>query len=350
MNHRLTSRPTPTRALPWAGWWCLFLLVGNVAAAQEPVTTIRGIVRDTAGTPVPGAEVILEGHSAQTSLEGRFILPGLAAGGPYLLTIRKVGYSPLRAQIIVSPGVMPDLEFVLAEEAARLPTVVVEAVRPGIYGSVSNPGLQPLIGASVEVRGPRGGQMPTDSSGRFAFPRATGGHYLVRVTHPGFLERRMMLDVEAGGLELTVVLLPGSAVESRLAEQATEDLGLRLVMNLNRERISPAGLTPYGGALLCDIPRIRNAATDHTVVIINGVTISRPYGESLFSLLCTWRADEVELVEFGPRACSDLTGTIPLLLGVRCGVNPGRAPRSITGAGPLGGQRDPPYIVIWERR
>lgn len=350
MDRKLTSFGTPSPLVPLACFCCLLLLAGNATASQEPVTTIRGIVRDTDGTPVPGAEVFLEGHSAQTTLEGRFILPGLAAGGPYLLTIRKIGYSPLRAQVIVSTGVMPELEYVLTEEAARLPTVIVDAIRPGIYGSVGNRDLQPLIGASVEVRGPRGGHMPTDSLGRFAFPRATGGHYLIRVTHPGFLERRMMLDVGAGGRELTVVLLPGIATEGRLANQAVTDLGQRLVMGMAWERISPAGLNPYGGAFLCDIPRLRNVVSDATVVIINGVEVLRPSGGSLLGLLCSWRADEVDMVEFGPRTCADVTGTLASLIGVRCGIGGRRVPRSISGAAPLGGSGDPPYIVIWERR
>jgi hypothetical protein len=73
------------------------------------------------------------------------------------------------------------------------------------------------------------------------------------------------------------------------------------------------GAPRFGG--LCDIPQIRaeagrgSGAT--TTLILNGTTV---YWEFDVGSLCSWRADEVELIEFGTDPCRDVTQTIVEIL------------------------------------
>jgi hypothetical protein len=70
------------------------------------------------------------------------------------------------------------------------------------------------------------------------------------------------------------------------------------------------------------------------------------------SSLCTWQADEVELVEFGPSICGDLTGTVAWLLRIPRCLGKGRKgvlPRSIVPAGQQPRFSGGSYVLIWEK-
>lgn len=325
------------------------LLTSTLAAsaAAQDVMSIRGVVRDSAGAPVSGAEVMIGGQTTMTSAAGRFVVTNLPTG-PHLLVIRKVGYAPVRAQVIVTPALTAELEYQMDEEAARLPTVVVDAVRPGIYGTVGDTALRPVAGARIQVLGPRGGDTQTDSLGQFAFPQADRGQYMVRVTHPEFVERRMAVTLAGGGRELAFILTPGRGIPTRLADQAVADLGRRLTLNTRWDRVGPDHLERRGSIPLCNMPPVQGMARGSGTLILNGVTVIR--GVDLRTLLCAWRADEVDLVEFGTNPCRDLTGTIRDLVGPNCSGR--NVPRSImSGGGSLAGQRGGSlYVIVWERR
>lgn len=339
--------------LPVLAWGLLPVFL----AAQESPVTIRGTVHDVAGQPLAGAEIVVGRRSATTGADGRFALDSLAPTR-HLLVARLIGYTPLRQEIDLSRGAVPELRLELIAAPLYLPMIVVEGERSGIYGTVTDHEAAPAPGARVEVRGPRGGEALTDSLGRFAFPRATRGQYVVRVTRPGFVERRMMLEVD-GGREVTVNLLPGFTSHSREAERAAADLSQRLVLNLNRERIGSSDLGMHGDARLCDMPKARVVVPSHedAVLFVNGIRYFRSYGDNLLDMLCAWRADEVELLEFGPSLGHDVTRTLALLVGANCGpVGRSPSPRAATVRPRPGAPIAPgincgmPYVVVWEKR
>ncbi|MGH7561854.1 MAG: hypothetical protein ACRENB_12645 [Gemmatimonadales bacterium] len=108
----------------------------------------------------------------------------------------------------------------------------------------------------------------------------------------------------------------------------------------------PFWRAPIAGAALCDLPRIRSETGTETTIILNGVTVLKEFS------LCAFRADEVELVEFGKDVCADPTQSIAQLVGVTCSGRNRAAPRSLAGGGgriatqgQLGG-----YVISWEKR
>ena len=64
--------------------------------------------------------------------------------------------------------------------------------------------------------------------------------------------------------------------------------------------------------------------------------------------LCAWRADEVQLVEFGRNVCQERTHTLADLVGSWCGAN--RPGVSINPRGSDPRSAPTSYVVIWERR
>jgi hypothetical protein len=213
---------------------------------------------------------------------------------------------------------------------------------------VGDTGFKPLAGVKVQLAGRGGGEAITDSVGRFAFPRAGQGQYVVRTVLPGYAEERLFVELKKGeGVELAIRLRPSRAIASRADDMAVHDLGRRLVVNLAGDRLNSSQLERYGSLGLCDMPGIvarLQAPRDGLTIILNGTVILE---NMPVYALCSWQAAEVELVEFGNTVCRDATRTLVDLLHVWCTRFNAPPPRG--GMGRTQG-RGGPFVVIWERR
>lgn len=333
----------------WPTAWTLLLLPA-ILGAQQPLQSVTGVVRDTAGAPLGGADVLLGLRRTATSPSGAFRVDSLRPG-QYAITIRLIGYNPVRSRVVVIATEPTEMEYFMLPAPYLLAPLVVESRRTGIYGAVGDTGFKAAVGARVQVAGLSGGEVLTDSMGRFSFPAANRGVYMVRVTYPGYSPRRFTVELKQGeGRELGVLLAPSSRSPHASEELALEDLGRRLATGLVRERLTANELARHESGGLCDVGQIRsvlgggNSAT--TTLVLNGVAVYRDFD---VSSLCSWRADEVELVEFGTSVFRDPTGTVAAI------VNAGSAGR----ARDLGGIRSGrhraqgaagSYVIIWEKR
>jgi hypothetical protein len=326
---------------------------GSLSAQQY--RSIGGTVRDTAGAPLEGAELLFGNRSVSTNAQGAYRIDSLRIGNVFL-TVRFAGYVPIRATIRIEPTRPNDLSFVMTRAPFLLPPIVTEVRRTGIYGAVGDTFQRPLRGVRVQVAGVNGGVKFTDSLGAFAFPAADRGAYLVRMTYPGFGERRFPVELNPGeGRQIVAVLSPSRVSASREDDQVFDDLRRRLAFGLRRNFLTPDELTRYGSQGLCEIPRIfamvgRFSTT--TTVLLNGTTTLYNFP---VSSLCAWRADDVSLVEFGADVCADVTGTIAQGLSAPawCSGRTRNVPRSI-GGGSRGRSRaqssGSSYLIIWEKR
>ena len=127
---------------------------GSVAAAAAQVTTAAaaGRVVDDAGQPVPGASVRLERDetgtfsTAVTGADGRFRIENLRPGGPYTISVSRIGYETVsRSGLTLEIGQRLTLEIVTATEAIALPELTVR-VEGDLLGDPSR------IGAASVVR------------------------------------------------------------------------------------------------------------------------------------------------------------------------------------------------------
>lgn len=341
-------------------------LIGVIAGSAQllgaqGVASLTGTVRDTAGFPLAGAEVILDNKRIVTTPQGAFRFDSLRVG-TYLITIRQMGYAALRSPVTVRREIS-HYDYVLHRATHVLPTVYVEASREGIYGTVGDTSLRPLAGVRVQVAGRGGGEAVTDSTGRFAFPLAIEGEHVVRTVHPGYAEERLFVELKKReGVELAIRLRPSRVIASRADEVAVHELGRRLVANLAGDRLSASQLNRYGSLGLCEVNRIAAGVgrrTDSLTIIINGTLILE---KRSVRDLCSWQAAEVQLVEFGEDICRDVTRTLVDMLNVWCTNFTGKervsSATSLRGAlaGGAGGGRirtqrpGVPFVVIWEKR
>lgn len=113
-------------------------LVGGVARADSAAppgkAVLMGRVTDVAGTPVPQAQVAVEGGNqiAVTDAQGAFTLRGLRSGTTSAV-IRKIGYSPALRTVHLKAAEPQRLAVVLAMGARTLATVTVtEKMDPGL--------------------------------------------------------------------------------------------------------------------------------------------------------------------------------------------------------------------------
>jgi len=99
-----------------------------VAGAQTQYASLVGVVRDSAGHPIPGVEVRLNGTSAayaRTNDSGGFRLPDLAAG-PVKVTARRLGFAPTTMDVKLRPGRVDSLVLSLTATVVSIDGVLVE--------------------------------------------------------------------------------------------------------------------------------------------------------------------------------------------------------------------------------
>lgn len=136
------------------------LVAGPAPAIAQGVTTasMTGTVTGTGGAPVGGARVsavhVPSGTSYRTTAraDGRFTIPGMRVGGPYLVTATAIGYEPQRRdRVTLSLGTSADVAFALSQAAVQLEGVTVtaqsgaiSATRTGAATAVSREALEAL--------------------------------------------------------------------------------------------------------------------------------------------------------------------------------------------------------------
>lgn len=99
-----------------------------VASAQTRYASLVGVVRDSAGHPIPGVEVRLQGSSTgytRTNDSGGFRMPGLPAGA-VSVSARRLGFAPASMDVKLKEGTIDSLVMSLTATVLELEGVLVE--------------------------------------------------------------------------------------------------------------------------------------------------------------------------------------------------------------------------------
>jgi hypothetical protein len=120
-----------------------FLLVATCGLfAQVTTSSLSGIVTDSKGEALPGTTVVATHtpsgttYGTLTLADGRYNLPGMRVGGPYLVKISFVGYKEqVFENIYLNLGVATDLKVKLADESTQLEEILVTSNRNDIFSS-----------------------------------------------------------------------------------------------------------------------------------------------------------------------------------------------------------------------
>ena len=151
------------------------LVATPVAAGQGTSGTIQGRVVTTAGLPMPGANVVLEGTrvGALTNADGRYVIPAVPAGS-YTVRASLIGYAPATVQISVAAGQASTANFQLEVQAVEVGQIVVTGYRvqnrASVTGSVTSVAAEefrdvPADNLSNALAGRLSGVMVTQNAG-----------------------------------------------------------------------------------------------------------------------------------------------------------------------------------------
>lgn len=330
----------PRRSALLAGLLATLALPAGAAAQQQVIV----LVLDERSQPLEGAVGRIGEATAASPASGLMVFGGLMPGR-YELTVRAIGYQSAVREVEVG-AIAPARVIVKLDPAVViLPPVIVEGRRTGLYGIVTNDRLEPLEGARVELLGRRGRPVETDAAGEFDFPLAVGAN-LLRITHPGYRERRFSITIPEGGGQEVLVHLAGDDGRGRVSGDgelaALRDLRSRLAWGNRRDVMTRDDLARFGDLSICDMPILNTVARDQ-----RGTTLGVVDGWEVTWNVCSFTADEVELVEWGGDVCQDPTGQLVRLFRASC-----RAMQETRG---FGGSRRaaalelPGYLIVWTR-
>ena len=114
---------------------CLFILLFGIlysSTAQVTTATLSGIVKDSKGTIVPSATVTVLFEDAGirqtlvTKSDGRFTVPNLRVGGPYVVTVEHVSYDKATTEnLFLELGLNTTIEFTLQDKSTEIGNVTV---------------------------------------------------------------------------------------------------------------------------------------------------------------------------------------------------------------------------------
>lgn len=120
------------RALVQHLWLACLLAAAapSTGLAQDNVATVSigGIVRDTSGRLLTGAEVRSGERFTVTSDSGRFLLADLMPDTVELM-VRRIGYRPVATAFVIRPGYHIDVAVKMTPSGVTLGTIVVEGKR-----------------------------------------------------------------------------------------------------------------------------------------------------------------------------------------------------------------------------
>ena len=136
---------------------------GSIQLHAQGVTTsaISGRVTTATGQGLDGAQVQITNRNtgarsgALTHVDGRYYIQGLEVGGPYTVSVRRIGREPKDSSgIYVSLGQNIRIDFVLAERATQLAGVVITSGSANALISAAHKGVSTTVTDSAIARLP----------------------------------------------------------------------------------------------------------------------------------------------------------------------------------------------------
>lgn len=199
----------------------------QVMGDSEPLTGVTSSVRLATS---PETTDILEAvltkllepvAELSTDASGRLNLETALSQDPKTTQARSITFE--------HPGYVPTTRDVSAlSQDSQDPTLVRLARGQRISGRILSPSLEPVAGASIEIRNSkpesenRAVELESDADGRFAVDTLPSGSFQVLVFQPGFLPHRGQ-NIPAGTEDTTIRLSIGRTFRGRVVDSRTGD-------------------------------------------------------------------------------------------------------------------------------
>jgi hypothetical protein len=274
----------------------LAICLSQVSQAQDPPTKLPGmisnatplpgpkimigVVRDTFGIPIPGAEVIIPGLAKRliANGDGVFRFDGVPKG-KHTMRARKIGYAPqVREFVVDTAGGIAEFELVPIMKA--LPAMVTAVDRLGISGIVGDTAYESLPAAVVRLLA-NGKQTVTDSAGAF-YLAAGPGKYVVSIKKPGYMDKLVSVTVPSdSGRRIMAWLQPRIAPVPVREAHNIDDLQSRMAWVKPTDRLyyTHEDLLKFGSEWIYDavqsawsrnFPPPKEAYSRDCMVVVNG--------------------------------------------------------------------------------
>ncbi|UOB17184.1 TonB-dependent receptor [Abyssalbus ytuae] len=161
-----------------------FFAAISMAYSQVTTSNIKGLVADSQGEPLPGANIIAvhtptgTNYGVVTNFDGRYNLLNLRVGGPYNITVSYIGFQTQQFDnVFLELGKTFTLDVVLAEDTQELDAVIITGDSSGTFGG-DRTGAETSVGRRELTR------LPTISRSAQDFtrlePSASGGSFAGR--------------------------------------------------------------------------------------------------------------------------------------------------------------------------
>jgi hypothetical protein len=118
----------------------LIVLLSQSAFAQVTSSAMAGVITDTKGEALIGANVVAvhlpsgTSYGTSTDLDGSYRIQGMRVGGPYKVTVTYTGFADqTQENLFLSLGAAQSADFKLAEQAFNLEETVVSAGKGSIF-------------------------------------------------------------------------------------------------------------------------------------------------------------------------------------------------------------------------
>jgi hypothetical protein len=136
----------------------LMLVQVNVYAQGVTSAAMNGIIKDSKGDPLPGANILAvhtpsgTQYGTTSRVDGKYNLSGLRTGGPYTVSVSFVGYKPqvFEGQIL-QLGQNIKLDYTLYEEAVELGDITVVGEKNAIISSNRTGAGQNVTAKDIEL-------------------------------------------------------------------------------------------------------------------------------------------------------------------------------------------------------
>ena len=134
------------------------LMQGNIYAQGVTTAAMNGMVVDSKGDPLPGANILAvhipsgTEYGTTSRVDGKYNLNGLRTGGPYKVTVSFVGYKPqVYEGQTLQLGQNAKLDYTLYEEAVELGDVTVVGEKNSIISSNRTGAGQNVTAKDIEI-------------------------------------------------------------------------------------------------------------------------------------------------------------------------------------------------------
>src|SRR3989338_7639533 len=198
--------------------------------AQLQPGSLAGLVQDSQGHSIAGAQVALDGQPAQTTTaDGHYTFPNLPARS-YIAHVSKVGFASLNQEVRIGSGQALEHNFIL------FPGGVV------LSGTILNQQTnQGIPGATVSWRGSGQGFVVADNTGHYEITGLAPGAYNFTASKAGFTSQDFPDTLnEFKTHDFTLIPSARQVIEGRTTIEGVAQFGVTILVNGARRGFSRA--------------------------------------------------------------------------------------------------------------